>query len=442
MMKRKEFVHKQIEAVDGPVSHRPDSKHAKMRQSPFVFFRGTAALFYADLASGLIALPEPITQLPRVCVMGDCHVSNFGFLTEEGSHGDTVIFAPNDFDDACVGYAGWDIFRLMVSMLLTAQHCQGVVSGTYTDADINPAKPAITLDDAKSALQACLTAYTATCDRVVHRPGEIYQAIDYPPPGKLTKLFEKARQRAALGEAFTSKSALAKAVHFVNDKLQFKALPNKFTRLTSQQYTALEAGFAPYMDDTVIDIVARKNAGTGSLNMARYYFLIGPPHPHDAQAFARCHVVEVKQQRQAAPLAFFPDISPVNTLNPAHLTARCQRKMQRRPDLLLDEVVWQDAHWLIRSRHHAKVGLDPKDLGSGKKAVAGGFVAFARYCGNALALAHCRADRRSVQFAKSASHTLRAQRNALCGEAERYFRQVLEDYQGFRDSATDSSEPV
>ncbi|MCU7555787.1 DUF2252 domain-containing protein [Alteromonas sp. ASW11-19] len=188
------------------------------------------------------------------------------------------------------------------------------------------------------------------------------------------------------------------------------------------------------MDDTIIDIVARKNAGTGSVNMARYYFLVGPPHPHDAQAFARCHVVEVKQQRQAAPLAFFPGLSPINELNPAHLTARCQRKMQRRPDLLLDEVVWQNAHWLIRSRHHAKVGLDPKDIGTGKKAVDGGFVAFARYCGNALALAHCRADRRSVEFAETASHTLRSQRNALCGEAERYFRQVLADYRAFSDS--------
>ncbi|MCU7554428.1 DUF2252 domain-containing protein [Alteromonas sp. ASW11-19] len=230
-MKREKFVRKQIEATDGPISTLSETKHAKMRESPFVFFRGTAPLFYADLASGLISLPDPVARLPRVCVVGDCHVSNFGFLTEEGSHGDTVIFAPNDFDDACVGFAGWDILRLMVSMLLTAEHCQGVKSGKYSDPDINRAKSAITLDEAKSAMQACLTAYTATCDRVVYRPGEIYEAIDYPPPGKLTKLFEKARRRAALGEAFTSKSALAKAVHTVNDKLQFRHLPEKFSRL-------------------------------------------------------------------------------------------------------------------------------------------------------------------------------------------------------------------
>ncbi|WP_420933035.1 DUF2252 family protein [Alteromonas sp. A081] len=40
-------------------------------------------------------------------------MSNFGFLTEKGSHGDTVIFTSNDFDDACVGRAHWDIIRLL-----------------------------------------------------------------------------------------------------------------------------------------------------------------------------------------------------------------------------------------------------------------------------------------------------------------------------------------
>ena len=122
------------------------------------------------------------------------------------------------------------------------------------------------------------------------------------------------------------------------------------------------------MDDDIVDITSRENAGTGSVNMRRFYFLVGPKKPHNAESFRYCHIVEVKQQRKAAPLFYFDNVCPVNRLNPAHLTARSQRRMQRRPDLLLDEVIWDNAHWLIRSRHHAKVGLDPHDIGMGNKA--------------------------------------------------------------------------
>jgi len=47
--------------------------------------------------------------------------------------------------------------------------------------------------------------------------------------------------------------------------------------------------------------------------------------------------------------------------------------MQRKPDLVLDEVKFENAHYLIRSRHHAKVGIDPQDIAMGNKAINGGF---------------------------------------------------------------------
>ena len=117
-MQRIDFIGKQIEKIDGQRRANSRAKHRKMLRSPFVFFRGTAQLFYADAADNVLNIPKAFSQLPLVCVMGDCHASNFGFLTEEGSHGDTVIFTPNDFDDACVGHASWDILRFLTSLLL------------------------------------------------------------------------------------------------------------------------------------------------------------------------------------------------------------------------------------------------------------------------------------------------------------------------------------
>ena len=91
----------EITRVDGVPPSPSLGKHLKMATSPFAFYRGTAQLFYADIANGTLRYPNNLDAIPLTSVVGDCHTSNFGFLTEEGSHGDTVIFAPNDFDDAC-----------------------------------------------------------------------------------------------------------------------------------------------------------------------------------------------------------------------------------------------------------------------------------------------------------------------------------------------------
>ncbi|MDC0603341.1 DUF2252 domain-containing protein, partial [Aliiglaciecola sp.] len=93
-----------------------------MTTSPFVFFRGSSQLFYADIANEVLNLPN--RRWPLTTIMGDCHTSNFGFFTEEGSHGDKVIFAANDFDDACIGDPLWDILRYLVSLELCVEHCK------------------------------------------------------------------------------------------------------------------------------------------------------------------------------------------------------------------------------------------------------------------------------------------------------------------------------
>lgn len=430
-MNRYQYIQREIARVDGKRPTPSLSKHLKMAQSPFVFYRGSAQLFYADLQSHTIAVPEQCFSVPLTSVMGDCHSANFGFLTEEGSHGDTVIFAPNDFDDACVGYAHWDILRLLTSFHLMQRHVEGGQSGDYQLLDIDPQKPIVDLNDVFDAQSACLKRYVETCQRVIEDNNVLNEAMDTNPGGKLSKLYLKALKRSSTGDDFTSKSALAKAVKMHDDGLAFKHIPDKFTPVSKDDYKNLHQAFSPYMDDNVVDITSRHNAGTGSVNLRRYYFLVGPEKPHNEQSFSYCHIVEVKQQRTAAPLHYFTDLCPVNRLNPAHLTARSQRRMQRRPDLLLDEVRWDNSHWLVRSRHHAKVGLNPQDIAMGKKAIEGGFADFGALCGYTLALAHCRGDRRSTRFASQAATHFNTASNALIESANQYALQVIDDHRAF-----------
>lgn len=423
----------EIQMIDGLGPSNRLNKHLKMARSPFVFYRGTAQCFYSDIKAGVIAYPKNFDKVPLTNIIGDCHTSNFGFLTEEGSHGDTVIFAPNDFDDACVGHAHWDLIRYLTSLNLVFDHCNGIADTRYIVDDAPIDKPVIRQTQVELAQQSFLSSYQTACDVIVDSPCSINQAIDHAPEGKLGKLYNKAVSRAAGGDKFTEKSALAKAVYMRADGLAFRNLKGKFIPLPNDFYSQLFDAFSPYMDDEILDIVERENAGTGSVNMRRYYFLVGPKFPHNEASFERCHIVEVKQQRKAAPLYFFENINPINRLNPAHLTARCQRHMQRSADLLLDEVYWQEAHWLVRSRHHARVGIDPEDIGMGKKAIGGGFEYFASLCGKSLALAHCRGDRRSTNFAQTISNALNDNKSALIESANHYAGQVINDHKHFVD---------
>lgn len=87
-------------------------RHARMMQSPFAFYRGTAAIMAADLAR------TPVSGL-RVQACGDAHLSNFGgFATPERD----VIFDVNDLDETLPAPWEWDLKRLTASVVLAGRH--------------------------------------------------------------------------------------------------------------------------------------------------------------------------------------------------------------------------------------------------------------------------------------------------------------------------------
>lgn len=83
-------------------------RYARMRRSPFGFFRGAAALMAFDLAR------TPVTGI-RVQACGDCHVLNFGGF---GSPERRLVFDINDFDETLPAPWEWDLKRLAASIVL------------------------------------------------------------------------------------------------------------------------------------------------------------------------------------------------------------------------------------------------------------------------------------------------------------------------------------
>jgi uncharacterized protein (DUF2252 family) len=82
-----------------------------MIPSPFVFYRGAAAIMAADLAH------TPATGI-RVQCCGDAHLMNFGaFATPERRE----IFDINDFDETLPAPWEWDVKRLATSFLIASR---------------------------------------------------------------------------------------------------------------------------------------------------------------------------------------------------------------------------------------------------------------------------------------------------------------------------------
>ena len=86
-------------------------RYRRMQQSPFAFFRGSAALMAADLAQA------PTTDI-RVQACGDCHAANFGgFASPERR----LLFDINDFDETLRAPWEWDLKRLAASVVLASR---------------------------------------------------------------------------------------------------------------------------------------------------------------------------------------------------------------------------------------------------------------------------------------------------------------------------------
>ena len=99
------------ESDRGRLSELLPIRYGRMQQSPFAFFRGSAAVMAWDLSR------TPATGI-RVQACGDCHASNFGgFASPERQ----LLFDINDFDETLPAPWEWDVKRLAASINLASR---------------------------------------------------------------------------------------------------------------------------------------------------------------------------------------------------------------------------------------------------------------------------------------------------------------------------------
>ena len=161
-------------------------RHGRMLQSPFAFYRGTAAIMAADLAH------TPSSGL-RVQACGDAHLSNFGaFATPERS----VIFDVNDLDETLPAPWEWDVKRLTASVVLAGRHIQ-----LTQRESARAARAAVRSYREHMAEYAFMKALDIWYDRI-----DLKRLLDAAPDeehrARMEKKIEKARKRTVAEHDF------------------------------------------------------------------------------------------------------------------------------------------------------------------------------------------------------------------------------------------------
>lgn len=371
-------------------------KYRAIADNPFSFLRGTCHLFYEDLPRGSM-----LDNSPAAWLCGDLHLENFGSYKGDNR---LVYFDLNDFDEAMLAPAHWELARFLTSLLIATESL-GV-----------PPVQALALGN--RFIDTYAAALVAGKARWVERA---------TATGMVRELLRglRSRTRAALLDSRTEIQNGKRRLRLDGKK----ALPAAAVdRKKVVDFMATYAGTQSHPEFFKVLDVARRIAGTGSLGSERYVILVrgrgsldgnflldlkyAPPSalaphttlPQPAWASEAERVTTVQRQVQAISPAF---------LSPVQIGARSYVLKELLPSQ--DRVIL--ANWNGKPRRLEGVIQTMAEV---------------------VAWAHLRASGRRgaaiadewVAFGAAAA----AWRAPLLDYAQGYARQVVEDWQEFKQA--------
>ena len=286
-------------------------KFLAMRASVFAFFRGTAHLFWEDWPTG----QTPLDDAPRAWVCGDLHLENFGSYRGDNR---LAYFDLNDFDDAALAPATWELARFLTSVHLGTATL-GLSSGDATDlCTAFLSAYAGALADGKARWVERSTAKGMVRDLLsrVKRRTEV-ELLDLRTERRDGRRRLKVDGRHALKLSADDRTQVAKHLRAFGKEMG-------------------EARFFSVLD------VARRIAGTGSLGLRRFVVLVRGHGSPDGNI-----LLDVKE---AAPSALSPHVAVPQPpwKNEADRVVQVQRRMQAISPALLAVLSIGDRHCTMR----------------------------------------------------------------------------------------------
>lgn len=295
----------------GREAERVAMKYRAMRQDVFTFMRGTCHLYYKDWP----AFDMQLNDAPLAWICGDLHLENFGCYKGDNR---LIYFDLNDFDEAILAPATWELGRWLTSILVAADSLR------------------LAKDDAIGLCRAGLDSYAAALmtgkGRWLERDtakGMIRSLLD-PMTLRNRKTFLDGRTRLRKGARSINtdgKRALALEPQVKADLMAF---------------VEEHAGRQPDPDFYRPLDAARRIAGTGSLGIDRYVILIEGRGGADGN-----FLLDLKQAIPSA-LALYVRHKQPEWLSEAHRVANVQRWAQAIAPAFLTAVMFQDKPFVFK----------------------------------------------------------------------------------------------
>ncbi|MFE3590001.1 DUF2252 domain-containing protein [Streptomyces niveus] len=319
-------------------------KFRKMAASAFAFYRGTACLFYNDLARERDGAPYVDDRTGRVWIHGDLHAENFGTYMDANGR---LIFNVNDFDEAYVGPFTWDLKRLAASLALIG----------YSKA---------LSDDQISEL---VRIYAAAYRERIHALATGAKNDEVPPftldtaTGPLLDALRDARSltRFALLDSMTEIREFERRFAPGGGSIELDAATRYKVLAAFDGYleTLPESSLARPDSYRVKDVVGRRGIGIGSAGLPSYNILL----EGNSDALENDVVIYLKQAQTPAVSRHITDEQVRGYFqHEGHRTVISQRALQAHADPWLGWTELDGAGQLVAEVSPYAVDLDWSDL--------------------------------------------------------------------------------
>ena len=339
------------------IKNRPEGAQAKfdkLASSPFVFFRGTGLIFYRDYA-GMDA------HLPQVFTIGDVHPENFGVMPNEDG---APFFGVNDFDEAHIAPFSYDVKRGGVGFYLVAR------------------ENGLSKKKARKVVRTFAKGYLKGLKAFAHDDREKWHEfrIDNSPEMIKELLLDARTEREEFldelinpdNERFISSEEIVPHSKYID---KFQGIVDRYRK--DNEFSNGVKGDEFFK---VLDVAIKKDSGTASLGLDRFFVMINGHSPEPKDNI----ILEMKQARRSVLVGLVPDddeeageADDIVTAHDIHLVGG---------DPFYGRVDIDDKSFLVRERSPYKDDIDVDDLD--KKELKD----YAHICGRTLAQTHARSD--------------------------------------------------
>jgi len=301
-------------------------KYRFMCENMFRFFRGTCHIFYDDLSRN-----NTLPYSPHVWISGDLHIENFGSFKGDNRQ---VYFDLNDFDEAVLAPATWELARMVTSILIAFQSLKIGQRKALKIARLFLKAYTDTLSFGKPNYIDPRTASGIVCDFLT--------AVSRRKP---KRLLQKRTVHLKDGVVIAEKHPK----HLALDD----ALKNELS-LHINQWLENDSN-SPY-NYKVIDAVFRV-AGTGSMGLKRYAILLKSLNENGEKYI----LLDMKQSVESS-IHGLANIPQPKWSTPAERVVAIQQVMQNRFPALLSTTIFKGDSYIVQEMQPEKDNINFKLL--------------------------------------------------------------------------------